>query len=166
MAEFPKSTREQVTRAVIDNSLRNLDKLCDRLLQKEPIKRGDIIHELRTLRRRLNALASDHYSELPGISKPVAPRFRKPSMEEVIDFARTLDLPPTDGEWFYTKGEGCGWKNDGKPIIDWQATMRAWKLAFVFPSQKPKNNGMVPPKPSITDRQLQRAIANAERLCE
>jgi hypothetical protein len=51
-------------------------------------------------------------------------------------FAVSTGLTKEDGEWFWLKAQGCGWKNAGKAIVDWQCTVRAWKLARVFPSQK------------------------------
>ena len=56
--------------------------------------------------------------------------------DECEAFAVSAGLTKEDGDWFWNKAQGCGWKNNGKPIIDWQCTMRAWKLAHVFPSQK------------------------------
>jgi hypothetical protein len=69
----------------------------------------------------------------------------KGSRDEVIGFCISLGLSKDDAEWFFDKCEGCGWKNAGKPILDWKATVRAWKRICVFPSQKfhgklPSNN--------------------------
>jgi hypothetical protein len=51
-----------------------------------------------------------------------------------------INVPRGDAEWFWHKCEGCGWKNNGKAIVDWHATIRAWKLAGYLPSQR---NGQV-----------------------
>ncbi|MDZ4287380.1 MAG: hypothetical protein U0984_05450 [Prosthecobacter sp.] len=56
--------------------------------------------------------------------------------DEVIAYAVELGLPASDGEWFWAKCEGSGWRNDGHAIKDWQATMRAWKLAGYMTSQR------------------------------
>lgn len=55
---------------------------------------------------------------------------------ECETFAISLDLPKTDGEWFWVKMEGSGWKNAGRKMADWRMTLRAWKLAGLLPSQK------------------------------
>ena len=57
-------------------------------------------------------------------------------MVEVVDFCKEQDLPMEDGVWFFNKCEGNGWTNDGKPIKDWKATIRAWKAAGYMASQK------------------------------
>lgn len=60
----------------------------------------------------------------------------KGSLEEVKAYCLEQGLPDSDGEWFFYKCQGCGWTNGGKPIRDWQATIRAWKTAGYLPSQK------------------------------
>jgi hypothetical protein len=64
---------------------------------------------------------------------------------ECEQYAVSLTLSKEDGEWFFFKCEGCNWKNNGKAIADWQSTMRAWKLARVFPSQKVSGAGRSSP---------------------
>lgn len=60
------------------------------------------------------------------------------SMEEVVAYVTGHgNLPSTDGEWFYDKMLASGWKNDGKDVKDWKATVRTWKSISIFPSQKP-----------------------------
>lgn len=58
------------------------------------------------------------------------------SREACVDYAVQIGLPGSDGEWFYDKGLASGWKNSGKPIADWKATMRCWKPGTIFPSRK------------------------------
>lgn len=66
----------------------------------------------------------------------------KPSLlTEVVEFCVEIGLTKDDAEWFWYKCEGCGWKNDGRPIADWQATIRSWKKIKIMPSQK---NGSAP----------------------
>lgn len=60
----------------------------------------------------------------------------KGTLDEVLAFCESIGLPATDAEWFFEKCEGNGWKNGGKPILNWQATIRAWKLSHYLPSQK------------------------------
>lgn len=59
---------------------------------------------------------------------------------EVVALCAELGLSDDDGEWFFLKAEGCGWKNGGKSIVDWRATVRAWQKAGHFPSQKQAKN--------------------------
>lgn len=64
-----------------------------------------------------------------------------PSRGEVILFFESLQLPSSDGEWFFDKCEGNGWRAGGAPIKNWQATVRAWMKAKYLPSQKFNGNG-------------------------
>lgn len=63
------------------------------------------------------------------------------SVAECVAYAREKELPDSDGQWFFDKAEGSGWRNGGEPIKDWKATMRSWKGAGIFPSQKNKTYG-------------------------
>jgi hypothetical protein len=84
----------------------------------------------------LDAVNREGEESLPGLA--VGPkRFKKPTMDEVQCFCLLINVPRGDAEWFWHKCEGCGWKNAGKAIVDWKATIRAWKLAGYLPSQKP-----------------------------
>ncbi len=74
--------------------------------------------------------------ELPGMAEHFAAAKARGSKAEVESYCVTIGLPSSDGTWFFDKAEGCGWKNNGKAIVDWKATCRAWKGASVFPSQK------------------------------
>lgn len=57
--------------------------------------------------------------------------------EQVVEFCVNVGLTAIDGEWFFEKAEGCGWKNNGVPIVDWRATVRQWKAqGNIFPSHK------------------------------
>lgn len=73
---------------------------------------------------------------------------RKPkaSAEELKTYAQKIGLPESDGEFLFDKWEGNGWKNDGKPIRDVEATMRTWKQLGILPSQKNGSNGSHPSK--------------------
>ncbi|MEM7789785.1 MAG: hypothetical protein AAF546_00155 [Verrucomicrobiota bacterium] len=62
------------------------------------------------------------------------------SLDEIVEFCLSLDLPKNDAEFLWHKWEGCGWRNDGKAIKDWRATVRSWKAAGYMPSQKSKND--------------------------
>lgn len=58
------------------------------------------------------------------------------TLNELQEFAVGLGLSQLDGEACFHKWEGNGWKNDGKPILDWKATMRSWKAHGYLASQK------------------------------
>ena len=101
------------------------------------------------------------------------------TMEEVIEFCKTIELKAEDGEWFWWKCEGCQWKNGTKAIKNWKATCRSWKLASIFPSQKPGKNiqhfperGATPPALPKVEKPLTAQFAefiasrNNERLTE
>lgn len=60
----------------------------------------------------------------------------KGTLEEIKAFAVENGLPASDGETTFHKWEGNGWTNNGKPIRDWKATVRAWMGACIMPSQK------------------------------
>lgn len=95
---------------------------------------------------------SQSQSEVQSESKSESENKRKGSQKEVLEYCVQIGLPPTDGEWFFDKNEGCGWKNDGKPILDWKATMRSWQRISIFPSQKQTSGH------NITPYQQQKAL--------
>jgi hypothetical protein len=61
--------------------------------------------------------------------------------EEAVQYCTTAGLTKEDGQWFWNKCEGCGWKNNGKAIKDWKKTVTAWRMIKIFPSQKQSRNG-------------------------
>ena len=76
--------------------------------------------------------------------------FQKPTVEEVKLFCSEIQMSMTDAEWFFYKCEGCGWTNGGKPIKSWEATIRAWRAASYFPSQKNPQSGNLPSKAQLS----------------
>jgi hypothetical protein len=46
--------------------------------------------------------------------------------------------------YIFNKWDGSGWKNGGQSIKDWKATVRSWKAAGYFPSQKQHNGSQSP----------------------
>lgn len=66
---------------------------------------------------------------------------RKANYEDLKAFCSELSLPERDSEYLFNHWESNGWTNGGKPIRDWQRTIRAWKAAGHLPSQK---NGTPP----------------------
>lgn len=68
--------------------------------------------------------------------KESAERKPKPESPEIEEYVASIGLPKSDGQWFLDKCIGNGWKNDGRAILDWKATIRAWKTAGYLPSLK------------------------------
>ena len=65
----------------------------------------------------------------------------KPTIDELRVFCKSIQLEESDGDWVFDKWEGNGWKNDGRPIVSWQSTIRSWKrIGTIFPSQKAKQS--------------------------
>lgn len=83
-------------------------------------------------------------------AKPEKTKKQKATLEEVVEFCRSIDLPASDAEWFFAKCEGNGWKNGGKAILNWQQTIRAWKISKYLPSlkQNTTHNGSQKNQPS------------------
>ncbi len=80
--------------------------------------------------------------------------------EEAIQYCTAAGLTKEDGQWFWNKGEGCGWKNNGKAIKDWKKTVTAWRLIHIFPSQKQtrKVSAALPAPTSWGDRKAQKQM--------
>lgn len=69
------------------------------------------------------------------------------SVDEVIQFCITENLPTSDAEWFWYKCEANGWLNGKSKIKNWQATIRSWQRAGYLPSQKNGNGILATEKP-------------------
>lgn len=66
---------------------------------------------------------------------------RAESEKDVVDYALSLGLKQSDGEFFWNTQESGGWTRGGKPLVDWKASLRTWKTAGWLPSQKnPQGN--------------------------
>ena len=76
----------------------------------------------------------------------------RPELAEVVQFAKAMGLPASDGEFCYYKWMENDWTNGKRPIRDWQLTLRSWKAGNYLPSQKlasartPVASLPVPPK--------------------
>jgi hypothetical protein len=96
---------------------------------------------------RLNRIEHEH--EVEGKRK-APPR---PSLSELSQFCKSEHLTEGDAEATFHKWEANGFTNNGKPIKNWQATIRAWKAAGFMPSQKKQGNG-TPVLAGLTSRPL------------
>lgn len=64
---------------------------------------------------------------------------RPQSRQDVLDYVRSIGLPETDGHYFFDHWQSNGYKNSGKPVLDWKATIRSWQQGNHLPSQKKTN---------------------------
>lgn len=62
------------------------------------------------------------------------------ALERVRAFAQEKGISESDADWFFWKGEGNGWTNGGRPILDWKATLLSWHRGRYLPSQKQRQN--------------------------
>jgi hypothetical protein len=73
----------------------------------------------------------------PAEEKPKAASKAKPETRSEFDsYFREMELLPRDAEYAWDHWESKGWKNGKDAIKDWKATVRAWKSAGYWPSQK------------------------------
>jgi hypothetical protein len=130
------------------------------------------IPDLREAFRIADEIVAEETSELPGIPSKEPKAFEKPTVEEVREFCSSQGIFQNDADWFWFKCEGNGWKNGGKAIKNWRATLRSWKLAGYLPSQKVyQPNGRqqtVAPGSAATmtlaENQTQRELERARRV--
>jgi len=61
---------------------------------------------------------------------------KRATLDEIKAFCIEIGLLATDGESTFYKWQGNGWTNKGKPVGNWQATIKSWKAAGYMPSQK------------------------------
>lgn len=93
---------------------------------------------------RLGIGGKPQLGTLTVIEPSVHNTLAKGSLEECVDFCKCSGLEGSDGVWFFNKCEGNGWTNNGKPIRNWRATIRAWQSAGYMPSQKKQSQGSLP----------------------
>jgi len=53
-----------------------------------------------------------------------------PSLEEMVAFGRTIDLPKSESEGCFYYYESNGWKVGKNPMKSWQAAMRNWYRTY------------------------------------
>lgn len=63
-------------------------------------------------------------------------RFKKPSLDEVSDYAAEIGCPTFDAQNFIDYYSSNGWKVGRNPMKDWKATVRNWVR-----KDKPKKGG-------------------------
>lgn len=118
----------------VRNLVAKLTRELEKLLAESAFAASDQFRHCVAEARQINKLLQP---ELPGFENMTARQRSRGTEAEVIEFCVNLGLTKEDGQWFFLKCEGCGWKNNGKAILDWRSTVRAWeKLRTVFPSQR------------------------------
>ena len=72
---------------------------------------------------------------MEGVLAPSAEKTKAKasSPEEVELFCLSIGCTPGQGLALFWKMEGNGWSNGGRPVKNWQATARAWKVAGYLP---------------------------------
>ncbi len=101
--------------------------------------------EIRKLAEMLKVLREHIQMPLGNILEqvPSEPKKAKGTFDEVRAYMLESQgpsmpaLPESDAVYIFNKWDSTGWKNGGEKIRDWQATVRSWKAAGYFPSQKP-----------------------------
>lgn len=72
-------------------------------------------------------------------------RFQKPTIEQVKENCKLIQLPDIEGEKFFNYHEAGGWKVGKNPMKNWKAAMNTWKANWIsFQGQK-KPNGITTP---------------------
>ena len=148
----PPPAPVEMTRQEMDRHLGIAEKLLTGLYRHGDTAVLAAIEEVRAVRGACQL-------ELPGIPPAEAPK-GKGTREEVNKFFAELKLEARDAEWFFCKCQGNGWKVDGKAIRDWKMTVRSWKIAGIFPSQKASPSGETPAK------HVDPALAEAHRVLD
>lgn len=138
-------------RSTVDSLMKRLSKLVRR--RDVPFS---VYQELGLCFREIGEIRDGVRGVLPGFEELASkPKFKAPSLELVECFCTGVRLPLSDAAWFFNHMEAAGWKNNGKPVVSWESTIRAWKLqGGIFPSQKVVNgNGHMVPKPKTLAQQ-------------
>jgi hypothetical protein len=131
-----------------------------RLVNRPDVSNG-ILSELCHVLSTLDRAASLVQLELPGMAERFAvKRFIPPTLEEVQMYCQQeqRQITGADANWFWDHMTSASWKNNGKPVADWKATMRAWwALKTIFPSHKQSNNGPAS-SPFVQQKELDRVM--------
>lgn len=123
IVEFPPDARVMVHQAL---------KLAQRLLKESGFALSSEFRHITALLEKVDVMIQPELFP----TAPTKQKSRGSLVEVVTYFVQELKLPASDGEWFFSKAEGSGWKNNKVPIVDWRSTARAWSLAKYLPSQK------------------------------
>jgi hypothetical protein len=103
-----------------------------------------------------SALKGEGESEREKEKAKKAKRARPESEADVLAFCQLSGIPVSDGEYYWDHWQGNGFKNSGKAMADWQATIRSHKKAGYLPSQKQQGRAGKPTEQSELDRRLAR----------
>jgi hypothetical protein len=76
------------------------------------------------------------------------PKKSRPNSEQItIDYCLSIGLPASDGEYFWAKWIGNGFRNNREAMRDWKGVIRSWKAGGHCPSQRKQtqNRSAAPP---------------------
>lgn len=167
-------SNEEISRAIGGNCVENLALLdevlakgalrrnSDKAIYSKRIRRDEEIRKVRAKAGKKGGKQKRSKSVANGEQIPdndndsdndtVNTKNRRPKDEqEVVDYCRHLGLPKSDGSAMWDRWEGNGFKNGGKAMNCWKATIRSWKANGYMASQKGSkfgnagNGGSAPP---------------------
>lgn len=98
-------------------------------------------------------------AELPGMAEQF-PKFKRPTSQQVIEYAATISISASDAEGFFDLKNGIGWKD----VKDWQSTLRSWKKYGYLASQKQAAKNGHPTGKTLAQQDIERMKAKVERL--
>lgn len=62
-------------------------------------------------------------------------KFKKPTIEQIKEYAKSIGWPDFDAEYFYWKQVQIGWMvkigNTYKPMASWKGAIQTWKKAAI-----------------------------------
>jgi hypothetical protein len=141
-----------MTRDEIKRKLHLLAEFLDQLAALDSTNRAVILGARNDILGIQDAL----FADLPAMPESER-KLARGTRQVVIDYCvGQQGLTADDGEWFYDKQLGCGWKINGKPIADWRAVVRAWKRQHIFPGQRNPQTG------KAAEKSLGMSLAEAE----
>jgi hypothetical protein len=128
-----------------------------------PNNDADVEASLRQALAEIQAVRGACLMDLPGMPEPVKKKARA-ARQEVIDYCVEQGLTSKDGEWFFDKQEGIGWKIHGVPIRDWRAVVRTWKSkGNIFPGDLDRLTGR-PKEKSLSENLIEQEVRKAEKF--
>lgn len=79
----------------------------------------------------------------PHCGKLIQDKFKKPTIEQCAEYAKSIGFTTFDAEYYYATQEKIGWcvkiGNTFKPMASWKGSIRTWFLAA-------KRRGEIKPK--------------------
>lgn len=73
------------------------------------------------------------------------------SESEIAEYTKQQGLPDSDACYLWNHWQANRFTNNGKPILNWKATIRSWKAAGILPKQPNGVSAALKPKPQEPD---------------